>query len=96
MPAHKLLSQKDLKKVPQYVNEGTSLAAYGTPPTNPSFTAAGQRSMITPAHEPEFVDNDFGGNIDRQGIIKVREKNTLTYKGRLMEADIDLLRCAMN
>ena len=96
MPAQKLLSQKDLKKVPQFISEGTSLAAYGTTPVNPNFTAAGQRSMLTPAYEPEWVDKDFGGNIDRQGIIKVREKNTLTYKGRLMEDDIDLIKWAMN
>ena len=96
MARQKLLSQKDVVKHPQFVNEGTSLATYGITPTNPSFKAAGQRSMITPAFEPEFIDNDFGGNIDRQGVIKVREKNTLTYKGRLMETDIDLLRWAMN
>ena len=96
MPAQKLLSQKDLKKVPQFVNEGTSLAVYGVTPANPSFKAAGQRSMLTPAYEPEFVDNDYGGNIDREGVIKVREKNTLTFKGRLMEADIDLIKWAMN
>lgn len=89
-----MISAKDIVKFPQYVVEGHTTATYGEVPSNPSFKTVGQRAMITNSNEPEFIDNDFGGNIDRQGIIKTREKNTLTYRGRFLESDIELLEWA--
>ena len=100
-PARHLLARDDLRKPPQYVNEGDTPATYGVTPNNPVFGAAFQRAVLEKANEPEFIDNDFGGTLDRTGIIKTRERNRVTVRGRVRgtahEAgrDINLISWAM-
>jgi len=78
MSAQKMLSNKNIKKHPQFVVEGNTPATYGTTPTNPDFTAPGSDTTLEITNSPEFVDNRYGGKIDRQGITKTREVNTAT------------------
>ena len=81
-PRH-MLARDDLRKPPQFVNEGDTPATYGVTPNNPVFGAALQMAVLEKANEPEFIDNDYGGTYDRVGIKKVRERNRVTLRGRM-------------
>lgn len=94
--AQSMISRENLRKPPQCVVEGHAPTTYGVAPSSPIFSAKGLRSVLSKSNEPEFADNDFGGNYDRQGITKTREKNTVTFRGRLLQADIDILKWANN
>ena len=91
-----MMSRQNMVKPPQYVPEGHAPDTYGVVPNNPHFNAPGQRAWIESTPEPEFIDNEYGGSYDRQGIVKTREKNRLTYHSRMVPAanDIALLRAA--
>ena len=89
-PIH-LLNRDDLRKPPQYVAEGTTPATYGVVPGDPRFIAALQQAVLEKANEPEFIDNEYGGYHDRQGVRKVRERNRVTLRGRLRPNDFPIV-----
>ena len=89
-----MIGSADLVKPPQMVVEGHLPAVFGVTPNAPAFLAKGQRAILERGNAPEFVDNDFGGYYDRRGVLKTREKNTPTFRGRFLATDLDVLKWA--
>lgn len=96
MPASAMVTQRDIKKEPQFVVEGITAALYGITPTDPAFTAFGQDASLVKAPDPTAVEKRIGGKIDRQGKTKTREKNTVTLKFKMLSGDEPVLARAQN
>ena len=94
--AQKMINRKDIIKHTQYAVEGHTPANYAGTINNGRFVCPGSNSSITKENSPSFINNEFGGTYDRQGIHKVRDTNTLTYKSRLHESTLSLLSWATN
>ncbi|MCY4490449.1 MAG: phage tail tube protein, partial [Thaumarchaeota archaeon] len=94
--AQKMINRKDIIKHPQYAVEGHTPADYADTVNNARFVCPGSNSSITKENNPTFINNEFGGTVDRQGIHKVRDTNTLTYKARLHASTLILLEWATN
>ena len=94
--AQKMINRKDIIKHPQYAIEGHEPSNYAAAVNNARFVCPGSNSAITKENNPSFINNEFGGTVDRQGIHKVRDVNTLTYKSRLHEITLSLLAWATN
>ena len=90
------MSDNNIKKFPQCVIEGHTPAKYGVIPTNPDFEAIGQMAMLTDTTSPEFIENNFGGDYDRQGVFKVFEDVKADYEGRLLPTQTDMIKWAFS
>ncbi len=96
MAASQMVTQRDIVKEPQFIAEGTTVALYGTTPTNPAFTAMGQDGSIVKAADPTVAEKRIGGNVDRQEKTKTREKNSMTVKFKFLTGDEPVLAWAQN
>ena len=68
--AQKMINRKDIIKHPQYAVEGHTPANYAGTINNGRFVCPGSNSSITKENSPSFINNEFGGTYDRQGIHK--------------------------
>ena len=82
--AQRMLSRFDLIHPPQFWIEGTGPSNYARTDISGKGIAPFQRGDVNISNAPEFVDNLYAGKLDRQGVIKVWEENTITISGRVI------------
>ena len=82
--SQRMISRFDLVHPPQYWIEGTGPSNYARNGIKGKGIAPFQVGKMTINNSPEFVDNMFAGQIDRQGVVKVWEENTVTVSGRII------------
>lgn len=96
MGAQDLITQRDVNKTPQSVDEGTTAATYAVTPTDPSFTCHGTNATLIKNAAPTVAEKRIGGSTLRQTVTKTREVNQVTYRGQLLTGDLALLQWAAN
>ena len=96
--AQPMVSKVSLEKPPQWTTEGEGSENYLKALSSPTFIAPMNFSSWEESLDNQFIDNKFAGTIDNQGVIKVRENNQVTVKGRLLPTAqcMELLRWCGN
>ena len=86
------ISQRDVKKLPQYVVEGATRATFGLMPANPAFVPIGKDPQLEDTSGAESVERRSAGNVDREGLDLQRNPQMLNLDWEAVPDDLALLR----
>ena len=91
-----IITQRNLKKKPQFVIEGSTPSTYHVTPNNPVFIPALQDAILMEEVTPTAAENRIGGQIDRKQTTKTFEDNKIKVMGKILATDDDFLKWFMN
>ena len=87
MAAQNLLSEVNLRKPPQWASEGNGATNYAKSLAAPVFTCPLQNSKMERGLDNVFIDKKFRGSLYQQGRFKVKENNSITVSGDVLDSD---------